>query len=118
MSEHTEQAAFIEWASWNQTQYPDLRWLYAVPNGGKRHIAVAAKMKAEGVKAGVPDLCLPVPRGKYHGLYLETKIPGNDTTPEQDAWLQALANYGFACRVCYGFEALKEAVLAYLEHGL
>ena len=73
MTEHDEQVALLKFCNLNQVKYPELALLYAIPNGGNRNIVTATKLKAEGVKAGVPDLCLPVPRGGYHGMYLEMK---------------------------------------------
>jgi hypothetical protein len=62
--------------------------LFAIPNGGARHKAIAGKLRAEGVRAGVPDICLPVPRGEYHGLFIELKRPkGGHVSEEQEAWI-------------------------------
>ena len=71
--EDTEQMGVIDWSNWNTGRFPELKLLFHVPNGGKRNAAEAARFKAMGVKAGVPDLCLPVPRGGYAGLYIEMK---------------------------------------------
>jgi hypothetical protein len=49
-SEHDQQVALFTWANQNLDRYPVLRWMFAVPNGGHRHPAVAGKLKAEGVK--------------------------------------------------------------------
>ena len=95
-SEHEHQKAVIEWAEVKSGQYPELRLLYAIPNGGHRHKAVAAKLKAEGVKPGVPDLCLPVRRGEYSGLYIEMKAKWHgikrpqrpEPSEEQRWWLR------------------------------
>jgi hypothetical protein len=73
MTEHDEQVALSRWVTLLQPRHPELALLHAIPNGGHRHKAVAVRLKAEGVKRGVPDLCLPVPRGGHHGLYLEMK---------------------------------------------
>jgi hypothetical protein len=118
-TEHSEQAAFIQYCERNLSHLPELAWLYATPNGGKRNLQVAIKLKAEGVKAGVPDLCLPVPRqkpsgGVYHGLYMETKVKPNKPTPEQRAWLAFLEAQGYAAAVCYGYDGLVETVIWYL----
>ena len=120
MSEHTEQAAFIQWCEMQKNVYPELAWVYAVPNGGQRHKAVAGKMKAEGQKPGVPDLCLPIPKAKpdggiYCGLYQETKVKPNKPTPEQNKWLEFLACQSYAVAVCYGFDDLKAVMLWYLS---
>src|SRR5262245_64718583 len=51
------------------------RLCFAIPNGGARDVITAGRLKAEGVRAGVPDVCLPVARAGYHGLFLEVKRP-------------------------------------------
>lgn len=116
MSEHTEQAALFEWAAWNQRWDAALNMLYAVPNGGKRDKATAAKLKAEGVKAGVPDVFLPVARMGYHGFYLELKVGKNKTSAEQDAWLNALASEGYLVDVSYGWQEAAHKIARYLGH--
>lgn len=72
MSEAQEQCKLIKWADKcvQMKIHPELSMLYAVPNGGRRDKAEAAHLKRQGVRAGVPDLCLAVPKGKYHGLYI------------------------------------------------
>ena len=61
--EHESQVAVINWCRMARKDYPEAQRIFAIPNGGARHVAVAIKLKAEGVRQGVPDLCLPVPRG-------------------------------------------------------
>ena len=114
-AEHETQAAFIEWTAYRLGEYPELEWIFAIPNGGHRHKAVAGRMKAEGVRAGVPDLMLPVPRGGYHGLWIEVKIRPNKPTEAQTAWLEFLEGQGYAVSVCFGVEELIETVEWYLE---
>ena len=73
-TEHQEQCAVVQWAALQHGRYPELALLYAIPNAGAgAQRGQAGKMKAEGVKPGVPDLCLPVRRGKCSGLYIEMK---------------------------------------------
>lgn len=83
--ESVEQKLVVEWARRAECTWPEIALLHHIPNGGQRDKAVAAKLKTEGVKAGVPDLCLPVPRGKYHGLYIEMKATGGRPSREQTA---------------------------------
>lgn len=115
-SEHEEQAAFIQWCNLPtvQNRYPELAYIFAIPNGGKRTIGTAVKMKAEGVKRGVPDLMLPVPRGDFFGLFLETKVQGNYPTKEQVAWQSFLMGQNYAAFICYGYEELVANVQWYL----
>ena len=112
--EHQEQCALFNWAKLNENATPELALLYANPMGGKRPIQTAIKMKKEGAKAGVPDITLPVPVGKYHGLYIEMKWGRNKPTENQQWWLDRLAEQGYAVLVCYGFEDARDAILRYL----
>ena len=75
MTEAQEQKAIFDWSRQPTVrgQYPELKLLHHIPNGGKRDAIEAKHLKAQGVKKGVPDLCLPVARGPYHGAYIELK---------------------------------------------
>lgn len=113
--EDTEQMGVIEWANWNTGRFPELQLLFHVPNGGKRNAAEAARFKAMGVKAGVPDLCLPVPRNGFAGLYIEMKYGKNRTTKEQEKWIMALRQQGYKAVVCYGGIAATKEIESYLQ---
>lgn len=84
-SEDTEQINVVSWAGWNMNRYPELKWLFHVPNGGSRNRVEAVKFKQMGVKAGVSDLQLPYPKGSYCGLFVFQYIPcyglSNDFKP-------------------------------------
>jgi len=107
-------------------KYPMLKWIFAVPNGGDRHKAVAAKLKAEGVKPGVPDLCLPYPVTvdesiyfyHYHGLYIEmkSKEAKGRVSPEQKKWLEYLEGVGYKVNVAWSANEAIQIIEAYL-HG-
>ena len=112
--EHLAQVALFRWAELNVRMYPSVNLMFAIPNGGQRHPAVAASLKAEGVKAGVPDVCLPVSRGKWIGLWIEIKAGRNKPTPSQIRWHRALEAEGHLVKVCYGWEAAVEVVKEYL----
>ncbi len=100
-SEHDAQVAVFAWAAANVDRLPELALLYAIPNGGHRHKAVAAKMRAEGQRAGVPDMALPIARGPYIGAFIEMKHGRNKPTAAQLEWLDALGKQGHFCAVCY-----------------
>lgn len=116
MSEHTEQCALFEWAAWHQGKEPALCLLHAIPNGGKRDKATAARMKREGIKAGIPDVFLPTARMGYHGFYIELKVGKNKTSIEQDVWLTALKAEGYAVDVSYGWQEAAHKIVRYLGH--
>ena len=115
MSEAQEQAALIQWARLQSGRYPPLRFLHHIPNGGSRHPAEAANLKRQGVKPGVPDLCLPFPVGGKHGLYIEMKWGKNRPTSAQREWLEGLAALGYATAVCYSAEEAIDVIKRYLR---
>ena len=118
MSEHTEQAGLIAWCQLGTTlrDYPALKKIFAIPNGGRRDGRTGAMLQAEGVAAGVPDLCLPVARGPYHGLYIEMKdVDEGRVKPDQRKWLTWLEEEGYQTAVCRGWEAARKVLETYLS---
>jgi hypothetical protein len=116
MSEHQEQVTLFQWAATQLVPYPELEYLHAVPNGGQRHKAVAGKLKAEGVKPGVPDIFLDVARNGYFGLRLELKRRFDGyPTPAQRVWGAQLERQGYQCVVCRGWEHARDVILEYLR---
>ena len=111
MSEHDEQKALIQWCDFKGYPY-DL--IYANANGGKRHIGTAKKLKAEGVKAGIPDLFLPFPNDGYHGLYIEMKFGKGSLTDNQKIWIGRLENEGYCCSTCWGWDEAKLIISGYV----
>jgi hypothetical protein len=92
--------------------------IYHVPNGGHRHIKIAAELKKQGVRAGIPDLVLPMARGGYFGLYIEFKAtPPNDApvSAAQHARIRALNAQGYLAIVCRGHFDAMEQLRAYLR---
>jgi hypothetical protein len=121
--EHDEQSGLFLWASWNFSAMPELRLMFAIPNGGHRNMLVAKKMKAEGVKPGVPDIFLPVARQGFHGLFVEMKVqsakPKNGgkggLSDVQCEWIGELRKQGFKVAVCYGRDEAITEVVNYLN---
>lgn len=113
--EHAEQAALLRWTLEARAGLPELNLLFAIPNGARVARSVAARLKAEGLKSGVPDLFLPVARQGRHGLWIEMKAPGGRLAAEQRLWHQALSAQGYAVRVCRSREEAAAALRAYLE---
>jgi hypothetical protein len=114
--EHAHQVALFAWRDRVIRQHPELRMLYAVPNGGLRSPRTAARLKAEGVRAGVPDIALDVPRNGWHGLRIELKRPGrHSVTQAQREWIESLREYGYRAEVAVGWDAARELIVDYLR---
>lgn len=101
-----------------RNDYPDLvGLLIAIPNGGKRPKVTAARLKAEGVVAGVSDMFLFVAAGGYHGLALEFKTEDGQQSPAQKAWQKAVEKQGFKYAIIHNFIEFDETIEAYLAGG-
>lgn len=116
-TEADEQEAVIRWAKLSEGKYPELKLLHHIPNGGSRHPAEAAHLKRQGVKAGVPDLHLPVARNGYNSLYIEMKRADKSAKPTtlQKQWGVDLTAEGNKWICCHGAEEAIEALKEYLE---
>ncbi len=121
-TESAHQQALFCWLALERQQgrLLETEWLHHIPNGGERNLAVAGKLKAEGVKAGVWDLFLPLPRGGYHGLYIEMKKPGlkglgaNALSSKQDDFLQYLCKEThYHMRLCFTWLEAVETIVTY-----
>lgn len=114
-TESVEQQTLFRWAKLYEPLHPELKLMYHVPNEGKRNYTNARRLVAEGLKSGVPDICLPVARGGYHGLYIELKrLRGGKLSDNQRDWLGALRDEGYMATMCKGWEAASEVILRYL----
>lgn len=115
-TEHQEQVAFFEWWKIWARSLPYLA--FAIPNGGARHITTARKLKAEGVKSGVPDIFIAWPRGGFHGLFVELKRKvGGSVSKEQKEKIKELRNAGYAVVIAKGWEEAAELVRGYAFSG-
>ncbi len=119
--EHGHQVAVVNWWALEANRRGvDARVLVAIPNqgrgGGWRQARRGAYMKAEGVRAGMPDLFLFVPSQGYHGLAIELKAPSKTArvSPEQREMLDVLAGQGYAAFIAWGWEDAKNQILSYL----
>lgn len=111
--ETEEQQALFQWVGYQLNKYPELALLYHISNEGKRN---PRRAKAEGIKAGVPDLCLPVPRGNNHGAYIEMKRrKGGRVTAEQAKWMEELMAQGYAVALCNGWESAAKFLIDYMS---
>jgi hypothetical protein len=106
-TEHEEQREVVKW--FRQT-YTEVR-IFAIPNGEKRTLGVATRLKVEGVSPGVPDLYAPAWR-----LWVEMKrIKGGTISPQQKDWHIYLRSIGDTVLVCKGAEEAKEQIIKFRE---
>lgn len=115
-TEDAEQTALFRWAAYNSRKYPELELMFHIPNGGKRGKAEAARFRAMGVRAGIPDIFLPAARGGSHGLFIEMKrIHQGRVSEDQKRMMARLEEAGYMCRVCRGWCEASEVIIKYLR---
>jgi len=114
--EDKEQEAIFQWVRLFSHQMPELSLLFAIPNGGHRNAWIGAALKRQGVKAGVPDMMLPVSRGGYHGLFIELKKgSGGQIKNQQKLFIAAVKEQNYLAVVAYGEKEATQILKEYLE---
>lgn len=113
-TEHAHQTALFCKVSQNLEEFPQLKWFFAVPNGGERNLIVASRLKAEGVKSGVSDLMLPVSRQGYHGFFIEMKKPKGKESAKQIEFGEFVSKEGYLYCCCDHWEKAWNALHWYM----
>lgn len=115
--EHAEQAALCRWwAMYARSRRLPESLLFAIPNGGRRDAVTGARLKAEGVRAGAPDMFLAVPRKNAPGLFLELKKQkGGRVSENQKTMHEALSQAGYPVCVCRGWDEARREIEKYLS---
>lgn len=93
-------------------EYP---FIFAVPNGGHRTGKSARMMKYEGQKKGTPDIVIPLPRGKYHGMFLEVKTEKGTASKDQKEKIEMYREQGYYCVIAKGYDVCMAHFTAYLK---
>lgn len=95
---------------------PQLQHVFAIPNGEARRPSVAARLKAEGVKPGVPDVFVPIPSYGFHGLWIEFKRNEKlRLSHDQKKYQIFLTQHNYAHRICHDWSFALATVCAYLN---
>ncbi len=113
-SEHSLQKEFFRYISTKLAEFPLLFLAHAIPNGGKRSKPEAARLVAEGVKGGVPDVFIPIPQ-EFAGLYIEFKKAGGSPSLDQRYFLMTLKSLGYKCAVVNDLDTAKRILHEYLK---
>ena len=116
--EEDEQKAFFRWVDFIAASgnIPEINTIFAIPNGGHRHKAVAGKLKATGVRKGVLDIFWPLARSGYHGLFIEMKRrSGGRLSAEQRRFKESVELAGYRVEVAEGCAEAQDTLLRYYK---
>jgi len=123
-TEDAEQTAVFGWAADNVGTMPELKFMFAIPNGmWTPHKPTAARMRAMGMKRGPSDIFWPLKRGEWSGIFIEMKRQKIDSkqaagklSDEQDEFGKFVQSQGYGFAVCYGFEHARDTILQYYNY--
>jgi hypothetical protein len=110
------QKSCIEWFRYQHRSLADM--IFHIPNGGKRNAREAARLKAEGVTAGVADVILLVGRQGYNSLCIEFKAPKGTQTSLQKEWQRQAETNGNKYIICRSFDEFRDEITKYLKYEL
>jgi len=120
-----EQVIIFQWARMCSGRYPELAFMFAIPNGAKlpyvknsnghRYSPQAIKLLAEGLLPGASDIFLPAARGGWNGLFLELKHGKNTLSDKQQAFSEAMLSFGYLALACWEADQAIATIEDYLE---
>lgn len=117
--ESTETEWLFQWAEIMAVKYPELESMYHITNEGKRSRIAGARLKRQGLKKGMLDLCLPCARCGCHALYIEMKrMKDGRPSKEQLEWIDRLTRQGNMAMICEGWQQAADVIEGYLEGRL
>lgn len=110
-SEALDQIRLFCWIRTRSDLHP---YVFSVPNDRKTNRIMGAILKHMGLKPGVSDICVSIPKGPYHGMYIELKFGKNKATQHQMNFIENMQSKGYHALVCVGYEAARAAIEAYM----
>lgn len=115
--ETLEQIAFFDYLKLAKKEL--VPYVMHIPNEGKRNVWIGKQLKDMGMRPGVSDIFAAVPRGTYHGLWIELKAKRADgrygkATIEQLIFIDDMLHQGYQAKVCNGCDEAIRVLLEYL----
>ncbi len=118
MTKHLEDAeliAFFDWVRWNEKKNPILKTIFHVENERKCTPAQGARRKRKGVRAGIPDIIVPISRRPFCGLFIELKTDKGKVSKEQKEIMAMLYSLGHAVYIARSGKEAIDLVTNYLK---
>ena len=81
-------------------------------------IGYLKKLKKMGMKTGVSDIFIAIPKGEYNGMWLELKDEGksiNDVTDAQKEHLTLMREMGYCATWAAGSDSAIAKIKKYME---
>lgn len=115
-TELTEQIRVMQYCKSMEAYDKDYSMIYHIPNEGNRKQKTGSNLVKAGLKKGVPDICVAVPKMGMHGLYIELKKDKQSkVSKEQIEWIKRLNQQKYIATVCYGADEAINLIIAYMS---
>ena len=114
ISESALQQQCLKWFAFQYPKLAESGLLFSIPNGANKTIAQAMKFKREGLVSGIPDLMLAVPKGIYHGLFIEMKSNKGKPSANQIKMIGKLRDQYYYVDIINSFEQFTSLINKYL----
>lgn len=112
----TESQLQKDFVAWFRKRYVEIEPLFfAVGNGGRRNAWTAKIMKDEGVRAGVSDLILLIPKHGYAALLIETKTADGKQSDSQKIFEKLATRYKYLYKVVRSLPEFQKLIMWYIE---
>lgn len=113
--EAIQQRAYFEWVDTVLIRdYAGAQWIHAIPNGERRDARTGALLKAMGVRAGILDIDVPIPRTPFAGLKIEMKSGKGRISDAQERYLAHCRSVGYLTEICRTWVEAARATCRYL----
>lgn len=109
------QIAITKWARLQKNMYPELALFHAIPNGSATTGKNRINLVRSGLLRGMPDLFLPVPRGTFHGFYIELKTKSGKLSHDQVHVIELLRDQNYKVEICRSTIECIEMIKDYLK---
>lgn len=102
LSENAIQKAVMQWVRLQ----PTIRdFIIHIPNEGKRTSSYGKYLKDMGMRPGVADLFIAMPRHECNGAWIELKSKNGILSPEQKEFLKNMESQNYFSMTCFSIES-------------
>lgn len=115
VSEDSELITVFQFIDLMANSDPRYQAIFHVANERRCSYIAGRILKKKGVRAGVPDIIIPIASSGYHGLWIELKVKPNRLTPDQSRFIDLLILLGHCARVCWSATEAIELIKEYIK---
>lgn len=116
----TEKDLQMACIAWLKVAYPKVYTITSSLQGNINSVGMSMEANNLGYMKGCPDLFLPLPNNKFHGLFIELKngTKGTNVSDNQKEWIQDMNELGYFAIVIRSISDFKELIDSYTSNNI